>query len=408
MQESCFVKNIKQAGGRVFIVGGWVRDSLMGRVPKDKDYVICGLTEKNFIQIFPKAQKVGKTFPVYILKIDEKTCEIAFARKERKNGSGYKGFVVEYNENISIEDDLFRRDTTMNSIAMELPERRLLDPLDGRQDIYHKRIRASSRHFIEDPVRALRAARQAAELHFAIMPDTLRFMERCGHELIMEPQARIFHEMEGALASKHPSLFFRNLQKADLLADVFPEIYALIGKKQPLEFHPEGDAFEHSMNILDVVSESTAMLSIRFAALTHDIGKGGTPKAIEPHHYGHEKRGDAILMKWNARCTLPKVWLQSARFIIREHMRAPLLEKPGKIVELLLAIHHTKIGFDNFNHIILADHGSLPVYLREYERFLTAVLSISGKDCPEGLRGSMIGKWIREQQIKAYLQAKAL
>lgn len=406
MRESEFADRIRQNGGRVFIVGGWVRDSLLGRTPKDKDYVVCGIRESLFQKLFPAIQKVGHSFPVYLLRIDGALSEVAFARREKKSGRGYNGFCVEYDEDVTIDEDLYRRDTSMNSLAMELPDMCLLDPFHGQQDIADRKIRACSHHFLEDPVRALRAARQSAELGFSITEDTRLLMAACRDELCEEPAERILQEMTRAIESAAPSRFFRSLQEAFLLQAVFPEIYALIGKTQPKEFHPEGDAFEHTMHILDVVAQTVPAVSVRFAALVHDLGKGTTPKEMEPHHYGHEKRGLEVLSQWNRRCVLPREWLEAARFVIQEHMRAPRLEKPGKIVALLLALKHQKMSLEDFNQIILADHGSLPWYLANGEYLLKKFLLVSGHDCPAEIHGKDIGQWVLQQQIKIYMNEK--
>ena len=406
MQELEFAARIHQNGGRVFIVGGWVRDSLLGRVPKDKDYVVCGIGESRFQELFPALQKVGHSFPVYLLRIEGVLSEVALARREKKNGRGYTGFCVEYDEGVPIEEDLYRRDTTMNSMAMELPEMSLLDPFHGQRDIADRKIRACSHHFLEDPVRALRASRQSAELGFSITADTLQLMSACRNELREEPAERILQEMTRALESDMPSRFFRSLQEASLLEAVFPEIHALIGKTQPKEFHPEGDAFEHTMHMLDEAAKATCTVSVRFAALAHDLGKGTTPKEMEPHHYGHEIRGLDVLEGWNQRCVLPREWLEAARFVIREHMRAPLLKKPGKIVALLLALKRQKMSLEDFNHIILSDHGSLPRYLEYGEAILKKILLVSGRDCPPEIYGADIGKWVFEQQVRVYMNEK--
>ncbi len=407
MQESVFVEKIKAEGGRVFLVGGWVRDCIRGTAAKDKDYVISGFSEDRFKELFPEAKKVGRSFPVYLVSIDGKSAEVAFARRERKTGSGYTGFAVESQPGVRIEEDLWRRDTTMNSMALELPEKQLLDPFGGRQDIRAGRIRAVSRHFMEDPVRALRAARQAAELGFSITQETLDYMRACRGELCAEPQERIVHEMERALAAPRPSIFFFSLQKAGLLQAIFPELYALIGKTQPVEFHPEGDAFLHTMKLLDEVSASTTTIAARFAGLAHDLGKGTTPDAMLPHHYAHEIRGGKVLEAWNARSTLPKLWLQCASFIIREHMRAPRLVKPAKIVALLLQVYKSSLNFSDFNAIIRADHGSLPDYLMHGEAYLQAILEVSGRGCPDNLKGREIGDWLTAARVRAYSMAAA-
>ena len=398
-----FAEKIRSSGARVFRVGGCVRDSLMGKTPRDVDYVICGMEETDFCRRFPEAKKVGRKFPVYLLEISGRMCEAAFARRERKTGRGYRGFCVEFGAEVSIEEDLFRRDTAMNSMAEELPEGNLIDPYGGRKDIEKGIIRAVSEHFMEDPVRALRAARQAAEHGFSIEPGTLAYMNRCGDELGDEPQERILNEFKMALAAERPSIFFRSLQAAGLLRLVFPEVYQLRGKNQPVYFHPEGDAYEHSLLVLDKTAGETGNLAARFAALTHDIGKGTTPEEMLPHHYNHEKRGLAVLAGWDKRMTLPKLWVQAASLVISQHMRAPRLEKPGKIVELLLAVDKSCLPFSDFNAIIRADHGGLPFYLQNYENILRVLHSISGKDCPKYLEGKEIGRWIRAQQVRNYM-----
>ncbi|MBQ3972319.1 MAG: HD domain-containing protein [Selenomonadaceae bacterium] len=402
MNERELVERARSRHARAFRVGGCVRDALMGKAPKDRDYVLCGIARESFEQLFPQAKRVGKAFPVYLLDIDGEMCEVSLARRERKSGHGYRGFQVEFDETVTIEEDLFRRDTSMNSMALELPEEALIDPYGGREDIGKKVIRAVSVHFMEDPVRALRAARQAAEHGFTIEKKTFGFMASCADELRGEPQERLFHEMKLALASERPSIFFRCLQEAGLLSVVFPEIHQLIGKTQPAAFHPEGDSYEHSLLVLDKVARETESLVGRFSGLVHDIGKGVTPEEMLPHHYGHEKKGKEVLDRWNQRMTLPKQWLNAAHFVIAQHMRAPKLEKPGKIVDLLLAIEKAPMDFSEFNAVIRADHGTLPDYLRHHERYLSGILSVHGSDCPEEIRGKAIGTWVRDEQIRVY------
>lgn len=398
------MEKVRSCGGRVFIAGGWVRDKLRGAVPKDKDYVISGLAEGIFCQVFPEAAKVGKSFPVYLLAIGGQDCEIAFARTERKTGAGYRGFAVSYDERVTIEEDLYRRDTTMNSMAFELPEEQLIDPYGGQMDVERRLIRATSPHFCEDPVRALRAARQAAELDFVIDVQTLEQMKFCAVELLSEPTERVFQEFVRALGAPRPALFFIMLEKAALLAGVFPELHALRGQSQPEEFHPEGDAFVHTLQVLEQTATMTEDPLVRFAALVHDLGKGLTSKHLLPHHYGHEHGGLTALASWSRRMTFPRRWLQAAEFIIGEHMRAPRLKKPGKIVELLLKAAKNPIGIAGLKAVVLADHKSLPFYLAEAETYIKIIQSVKAGDCPAVLQGPEIGRWLRQQQIAAYIK----
>ena len=404
MREEEFVKAVEGAGGTVYLVGGWVRDHLRGATPRDKDFVITGLERDVFAELFPAASLIGHAFPVYLVEIDGVRSEVSFARRERKTGHGYRGFAVDFGAEVTIEDDLFRRDTRINSMAYRLPAMELIDPYGGRGDLAHRLIRATSHHFSEDPVRALRAARQAAELGFVIDDGTRTLMADCAAELEEEPTERIVHELSRALAAPQPSLFFEALAHASLLESVFPEIFALKGKTQPPQYHPEGDAYCHTMQIVDVVARKTRTIEARFAALVHDIGKGKTPEEMLPHHYGHEQRGLLVLDAWNERMTLPKSWLMAARFVIKEHMRAPLLKKTGKIADLLLAVEKSGLSFADFRRIICADHGTLPYYLVHGEVLLRKMLQVRGTEAPPELRGADVGKWLREERMRLLAQ----
>ena len=404
MREEEFVKAVEGAGGTVYLVGGWVRDHLRGAEPQDKDFVITGLEREAFAELFPAASLIGHAFPVYLVEIDGVRSEVSFARRERKSGHGYRGFAVDFGAEVTIEDDLFRRDTRINSMAYRLPAMELIDPYSGRSDLAHCVIRATSHHFSEDPVRALRAARQAAELGFVIEDGTRTLMADCATELEEEPTERIVHELSRALAAPQPSLFFEALAHASLLESVFPEIFALKGKTQPPQYHPEGDAYCHTMQIVDVVARKTQTIEARFAALVHDIGKGKTPEEMLPHHYGHEQRGLLVLDAWNKRMTLPKSWLMAAHFVIKEHMRAPLLKKTGKIADLLLAVEKSGLSFADFRRIICADHGTLPYHLVHGEELLRKMLQVRGTEAPPELRGADVGKWLREERVRRLAQ----
>ena len=404
MREEEFVKAVEGAGGTVYLVGGWVRDHLRGATPRDKDFVITGLEREAFAELFPAASLIGHAFPVYLVEIDGVRSEVSFARRERKSGHGYRGFAVDFGAEVTIEDDLFRRDTRINSMAYRLPAMELIDPYGGRGDLAHRLIRATSHHFSEDPVRALRAARQAAELGFVIEDGTRTLMADCATELEEEPTERIVHELSRALAAPQPSLFFEALAHASLLELVFPEIFALKGKIQPPEYHPEGDAYCHTMQIVDVVARKTQTIEARFAALVHDIGKGKTPEEMLPHHYGHEQRELLVLDAWNKRMPLSKSWLMAARFVIKEHMRAPLLKKTGKIADLLLAVEKSGLSFADFRRIICADHGTLPYYLVHGEELLRKMLQVRGTEAPPELRGADVGKWLREERVRRLAQ----
>ena len=185
MDELKFVEKIHALGGKIYLVGGAVRDQFRNVEAHDKDYCIAGINEEDFQKNFPEAFKVGNSFPVYRVEIENNFCEIAFARREKKIGKGYRGFKAIFDPTVTIEEDLFRRDTTINAIAIELPDRKIIDPYNGIEDIENKKIRAISKHFVDDPVRALRAARQSAQFNFEITDETIIAMNKCSEEFLM-------------------------------------------------------------------------------------------------------------------------------------------------------------------------------------------------------------------------------
>ncbi len=403
MVEVEFAKKINALGGTAYLVGGAVRDKIRGVEAHDRDYCLTGIVENIFAENFPDAQKVGKSFPVYLMDIDDKMCEVALARTERKSGTGYHGFKVNFDPTVTIEQDLYRRDTTMNAMAFDILREKLIDPFGGREDTLNKKIRATSKHFMDDPVRALRAARQAAQFCFEITEETLMAMNLCGIELKAEPGERIFAELEKALQTEKPSIFFRNLERAGLLEIIFPEIADLRGKTQPVEFHPEGDAYEHTLNIVDEVAKVNPKPEVRFAALAHDLGKGRTPLEMLPHHYGHDKIGLEVLREMSARIRLPNDWKKIAELVIFEHMRAAVITSAGKIVDLLMKIHKSKMSVADFNDVINADNHGLPPYLANAQIILDELLKVTGNTAPPELTGDEIGKWIRAERARRFV-----
>jgi len=406
MLEREFVTKINRIQGLAYVVGGWVRDRIRGVTPKDKDYVITGVEEEHFNEVFPQAIRVGKSFPVYLLEINGESCEIAFARQERKMGVGYKGFAVSFDTSIGITDDLYRRDTTMNSMAFDLQMLTIIDPFNGTQHIGDRRIFPTSHHFKDDPIRALRVARQSAQFDFSIDQSTITLMKECREELQSEPKERLFHELEKALQAKKPSLFFLALQRADLLDVTYPQIHALIGQTQPILYHPEGDAFNHTMDVVDRVAQRSKRVEVRFAALAHDLGKGLTPKEKLPTHHLHDMLGLEALQAFDEHITLPNKWVACAEFAITHHMRVTKLKQKGKVVDFILALYKNPIGNKGFRDIVLADKGSIPDCLQNFEQYITAIKTVKGNDAPDELQGKEIGAWIRQQQIRMYSQRK--
>ena len=308
---------IKKAGGTLYSVGGTVRDRILGRTSNDEDYCVTGIEKAEFLEIFPEAKYRGKSFGVFVL--DNK--EFAMARTEEKNGVGHKEFKVKTNKNITIEEDLRRRDITINAIAEDMITGKIIDPYNGKNDIKNKKIRAVSNAFCEDPLRVYRACRFAAELEFEVEEKTLEMMHSLREELLTLSKERVFEELKKALKTEKPSIFFETLKKANVLDVHFKEVYDLIGALQPEKYHPEGDSFNHTMIALDNCAKITKDEKIRFCALVHDLGKGRTPKEMYPHHYGHEERGIEPLRELARRIGLPTIWKEYGMTAIKEHMK---------------------------------------------------------------------------------------
>lgn len=313
---------ISKNGGKLYYVGGYVRDFLMKKESKDIDLCIVNLTPDKFTQLFPTAFLKGAFFPVFQLE----NHEFAFARRETKINAGHTGFSCDI-DNITIEDDLLRRDVTINSMAIDVLTNELIDPFGGKNDITNKILKATSKHFIEDPLRVYRVAQFASRFNFNIDNETKKLMKTMKNELSTLSSERVFEELRKALKSNTPSIFFNVLKELDLLDIHFPEIKDLIGVIQPIEYHPEGDVYTHSLIVLDEVSKKTTNEKIRFAGLIHDLGKAKTPKAILPHHYEHDKNGEQPARNLCNRLKVPNIWKKLAIVTVTEHMRAGLFNK---------------------------------------------------------------------------------
>ena len=347
---------IKNAGGRLYLVGGAVRDEIMGKEKHDEDYCVTGLTSKEFLNLFPEAHIRGKSFEVY----DIENKEFALARTERKSGWGHKEFEVTTGKNITIEEDLARRDITVNSIAKDVVTGKLIDPFGGTTDIKNKIIRATSNAFSEDPLRVYRVARFAAQLNFNVDEKTLELMDDLKQELNTLSKERVFDEFRKALAQDKPSIFFEVLRKSNVLDVHFKEIYNLIGALQPEKYHPEGDAYNHTLIVVDEISKNTKDLKIRFAGLVHDLGKGLTPKEEYPHHYAHDIKGVDVVKQFGKILGVPTVWIKCGVTSAREHMRGGIFFEmtPAKQVQLLERVEKSMLGIDGLQLVVDADKGT--------------------------------------------------
>ena len=353
---------IKNAGGNLYLVGGAIRDELLGKQTHDEDYCVTGLTSEEFQELFPDAHIRGKSFAVF--DIDGK--EFAMARTESKQGKGHKEFEIITNPNITIEEDLARRDITINAIAKEVLTGKIIDPFNGIEDLKNKIIKATTKAFKEDPLRVYRVARFAAQLQFTVEQETITQMNELKNELNTLSKERVFTELKKALNSEKPSIFFEVLKQADVLDIHFKEIKDLIGVEQPVKFHPEGDAYNHTVLVLDKAADLTKnfgeerKLEIRFSALVHDLGKGATPKEQYPHHYGHEVRGIELVVRLGNKISAPKDWIKCGKTACIEHMRGGIFYKmnPAKKVEFIERVDKSLLGLDGLQIVVIADKTS--------------------------------------------------
>ncbi len=346
-------EKISNAGGKLYEVGGCVRDKILGIQPKDFDYCVTGLDVQEFIRLFPQANIRGKDFPVF----DLNGSEFALARIERKISNGHKGFSISTDKTICIEDDLLRRDITINSMAFDVLEKKLIDPFGGKKDCKNKIIRATSDAFKEDPLRVYRAARFATRFNFTVEPHTLELMKSLSKELSTLSVERVFEELRKVLLENKPSTFFYVLKDANCLDIHFKEIADLINVEQPIEYHPEGDAFVHTMEVLDRCALLSQNEIIRFSALVHDLGKAKTPKENWPHHYEHEELGVECIRIFCNRLKLPTSWKKAGITSSKEHMRAGNFSKmkPSTKVDFLERISKTILGLEGLEIIANSD-----------------------------------------------------
>lgn len=314
---------------QIYLVGGAIRDALLGRPGSDHDWVVVGATPEQMVArgYLP----VGRDFPVFLHP--ETREEYALARTERKSAPGYRGFVIHAAPDVTLEQDLARRDLTINAIALpadkigasdrlDVDPAELIDPFDGQHDLREKRLRHVTDAFREDPVRILRVARFAARFdNFQVAPDTMalmREMVEAGEVDALVPE-RVWQELSRGLMEAKPSRMFELLRECGALAVLLPEVERLWGVPQPEAHHPEVDTSVHLMMVLDMAAHLNAPLSVRFACLVHDLGKGTTPTDVLPRHIGHEQRSARLLRAVCDRWRVPVEIRELADVVAREH-----------------------------------------------------------------------------------------
>ena len=400
---------------QIYLVGGAVRDELLGIEVKDRDWVVVGSTPEDMAALGYKA--VGKEFPVFIHPDSGE--EYALARTERKSGPGYKGFVFNTSDDITLEQDLERRDITINAIARD-ENGDLIDPFNGRNDLENKVIRHVSDAFVEDPLRVLRVARFAAQFDFLIAAETLALLTEISatDELEALVPERIWVETEKALQTRTPRRYFEVLRECNALSVLFPEIERLFGVPQPERYHPEIDCGVHTLMVLDQAANLSADPEVRFAALVHDLGKATTPREIWPSHHGHGERGVELIDKLCDRLRIPNRYRELATVVSRYHLNCHRIDElsPKVVVGKLegLDAFRRPERFDKFLLACEADARGRKGKERQdypqagmFRKYREACLSVDTKSLDiKDLKGAQIAERIRLQRIRAVKQVK--
>ena len=402
---------------QVYLVGGAVRDQLLGHPYHEKDYVVVGATPEQLLaQGF---QPVGKDFPVFLHP--ETKDEYALARTERKSGQGYHGFEFYTDSTVTLEQDLIRRDLTINAIAMG-DDGTLYDPYSGQRDLEQRVLRHVSDAFVEDPLRVLRIARFAARykpLGFTIAEETLALMQQLANsgELEALTPERVWKETSRALLENHADEYFEVLRRCGALKVLFPEIQALYGIPQRPEYHPEIDCGIHTMMSLQQACRANYALDVRFAVLVHDLGKALTPADVLPRHIMHEERGVKPVTELCERLKVPTQMKQLAITVCKEHLKChqALTLKPGTLWRLLqrLDVLRRPERVEAFVQACECDsRGRLGLEDREYPqsaymlKAMEVVRNIKAQDLPADIQGPDIGEMLIQKRIEAIADLK--
>lgn len=405
---------------KIYLVGGAVRDSLLNLPVTEYDWVVVGATPEYMLA--EGYQQVGKDFPVFLHPVTHD--EYALARTERKSGSGYNGFTCYAAPDVTLEQDLLRRDLTINAIAKSA-EGELFDPYHGQRDIEQRLLRHVSDAFGEDPLRVLRVARFAARfahLGFSVAPETQRLMQQmvASGELEALTPERVWKETEKALQTQDPQVFFQVLRDCAALKVLFPEIDALFGVPAPEKWHPEIDTGIHTLMTLKMAAELTPDVDIRFSALCHDLGKGLTKPEYWPHHHGHGPAGIKLVENLCQRLRVPVHLRDLAKLVAEFHdlihtvnkLRPETLlklfdaidvwRKPQRLEQMIFTSEADARGRTGF------EQNPYPQgdYLRDA---YSAALSVSIKDIVDsGLQGLAIRDELKKQRIRAIADWKVL
>ena len=399
---------------KTYLVGGAVRDALLGLSGSDRDWVVVGSTPQDMATL--GFTPVGKDFPVFLHPRTHE--EYALARTERKTAPGYKGFVVHASPEVTLEEDLARRDLSINAIA-QADDGSLIDPYGGQQDLQHKVLRHVTDAFREDPVRILRVARFAARFPaFTVAAQTLALMQDmvAAGEVNALVSERVWQELAKGLMAARPSRMLQVLRDCGALKILLPEVDRLYGVPQPPEHHPEIDTGVHLEMVLDETAKANAPLEVRFAALCHDLGKGNTAPDKLPRHIGHEERSVKLLRSLSERWRVPVHCKELAEVVAREHGHIHASQSLGaEAVLRLLGRCDALRRPERFTLVLQAcecdARGRLSLQERSYpqsarlQALLNAALSvdsaeISAQAMQQGLSGMDVGKRIEHARVK--------
>ncbi|MFW1753124.1 multifunctional CCA addition/repair protein [Acinetobacter wanghuae] len=402
---------------QVYLVGGAVRDHLLGHPYHEKDYVVVGATPDQLLSA--GYQPVGKDFPVFLHP--ETKEEYALARTERKSGTGYHGFAFYTDVSVTLEEDLIRRDLTINAMAMD-DDGNIYDPYGGQADLKQRLLRHVSDAFVEDPLRVLRIARFAARYHrlgFKVAPETLSLMQTLSEsgELNALTPERVWKETSRALMERDADVYFEVLRSCGALKVLFPEIDALFGIPQRPEYHPEIDCGIHTLMSLQQACRQNYSLDVRFAVLVHDLGKALTPQDEWPRHIMHEERGIKPVTEVCDRLKVPTNTKQLAIAVCKEHLKChqALNLKPGTLWRLLqrLDVLRRPERVEAFIQACECDsRGRLGLENRDYAQAqyvreaMELVRNIKAQDLPPDVKGADIGEMLIERRIHALAELK--
>ena len=404
-----------------YLVGGAVRDALLGQPGGDRDWVLVGAAVDELIAA--GYRPVGADFPVFLHPQTNE--EHALARTERKTAPGYRGFQIHADPSVTLEEDLLRRDLTINAIAQD-ESGAIIDPFEGRRDLRDKVLRHVSPAFAEDPVRILRVARFAARFpDFAVAAETqalMRTMVEAGEADALVPE-RVWREVSRGLMEVRPSRMFVVLRDCGALARVLPEVERLFGVPQRAEYHPEVDTGVHLMMVLDMAARLQASLPVRYACLGHDLGKGTTPAEVLPKHIGHEERSVRLVRRMSDRLRVDNACRALAEVVAREHgnvhrsgefgpaaivrllERCDALRRPDRFAEMLLACECDARGRLGLEDKEYAPRRRLMEALRAVQD--VDATRIANEAAERGLAGPAIGAAIHTARIEAVRSLQA-